>query len=577
MPFFVSLVLACAAAAAPQPEIPPRLAAALALVPSDAAAFVAIPSPKLLSDDLGECIARMDRPETAITGRPIDQAKALLGVSATFDDAGPLVIVQARRGDALAPLAILPSTDPPAFAAANFTAVPESGDDAWRTREGSIVFVKPLARHVAIGPDADTVRGFVQPADGGIVARMRERLGERGVELALRGDAIAWGGPAALAATLRAMEASAEAALADAPAETLPFGADAAREAQRRVAGLLRGVSDGLAVIDVDPLGVSLRTFARFDASSDLAQLAAGGPARSTSFDRVPKAPFYLALRADLSGLGGVAAVERLLALLPGGATLPPWIAEQREHLHAMQFIVSPSRMGIATGGLLNEATLFLASDRPEELRRGIRSALEASAGSADGVARTVSVEVDKALRSGETADAFAVEETILADVPAERVAELGIRRAVAQAIFGSRGFVGFIRPVAKGAIMTFSQRTDVLGRAIEAASGRDTLAEDATLSSYAEWLIEDADVEGFVGVGQFGKLLQQLASIVPGGEGVELPRIPTSVEPIAFALDLRDGAAESALVVPTGVLGLVYDQIRRQARERLLGPDETP
>jgi hypothetical protein len=575
MQSLVSVVLASIGAAAPQPELSPRLAAALALVPADAAAFVAIPSPKLLSDDLGECIARMDRPETAITGRPIDQVKALLGVSANFDDSGPLVIVQARRGDDLAPLAILPSTDPPAFAAANFTAVPESGDDAWRTRDGSVVFVKPLARHVAIGPDAETVRGFVQPADGGIVARVRERLGPRGIELALRGDAIAWGGSSALAATLAAMEASTEAALVDAPAASLPFNAIAARDAQRRIAELLRGVSDGLVVIDVDPLGVSLRTFARFDASSELAQLAAGGPARSTRFDRVPKAPFYLALRADVSGLGGVAAVERLLALLPGGATLPPWIAEQREHLHALQFIVSPSRMGIATGGLLNEATLFLASDRPEELRRGIRSALEASAGSADGVARSVSVEIDKSLRSGETADAFEIQETVLPDVPAERVVELGIRRAVAQAIFGSRGFVGFIKPVAKGAIMTFSQRTDVLGRAIEASSGRGTLGEDATLSSYADWLIEDADIEGFVGVGHFGKLLQQLASIVPGGEGIPLPQIPTSVEPIAFALDLRDGAAESALVVPTGVLALVYDQIRGQARERLLGAGE--
>lgn len=565
-----SLLVAAIAAPAGQDS---RLDALLALVPSNAAALIAIPNPKRLSDDLGECIERMGRSETAIAGRPIDQLKAAAGVSATFDDHGSIVLMQLPRaaadatGPELAPILLLPSTDPPAFAAGNFTAAADAGPQAWRTRDGALVFVKPLARHVAIGIDADAVRGFEPPTDGGIAEALRERLGERGAELISRSDAFAWGGPVAMRAALDAAKVQSEAAIG----AGLPFAAEA-DEARRAALGVLDGLEDGLFVVDADPLGLSLRTWSRARATSELASLAAGGPARGTGFDRLPANPFYFLLRADIAGLGGFAAIERLVALVPGGIALPQWLIDAGPHVHALQFAVSPSRMGIATGGLLNDATLVLASDRPDVVRTSIRRSLEATAGEGDGVRRVVTVTADKSLRSGETADAFEIEETLLPEAAGADATRLGIRRMIAQTIFGSRGFVGFVKQVSGGAIMTFSQRTDVLDRAVKASAGQSTLANDATLSAYDEWLIEDADVEGFVGVGQFGKLLQQLAAMVPGGDGVRLPEIPTSVEPIAFAFDVREGSTESALVLPTGVLALFYDEVRRQAKERLLG-----
>jgi hypothetical protein len=67
------------------------------------------------------------------------------------------------------------------------------------------------------------------------------------------------------------------------------------------------------------------------------------------------------------------------------------------------------------------------------------------------------------------------------------------------------------------------------------------------------------------VGLGQFGKLIKQLAGMVPGGvDESMLPEIPVSTEPVAFAVALDRGEFESALVLPATALTLVYDQAVR-------------
>jgi hypothetical protein len=150
--------------------------------------------------------------------------------------------------------------------------------------------------------------------------------------------------------------------------------------------------------------------------------------------------------------------------------------------------------------------------------------------------------------------------------------ADLSMQRMLTQAIYGSRGLVGFVKRQPKGVVMTFSQRSDVLDRATKVSAGGASLADDATIGAYREWLIDRpeigrADVEGFIGVGQFGKLFQQLLTLVPGGDQMQaqVPQIPTSVEPIAFALEVDKGTVEGALVIPSGVLAIGFDQIKRQ------------
>jgi hypothetical protein len=142
--------------------------------------------------------------------------------------------------------------------------------------------------------------------------------------------------------------------------------------------------------------------------------------------------------------------------------------------------------------------------------------------------------------------------------------ADLSMRRILTQAIYGSRGLVGFVKRHADGVTMTFSQRTDVLERAMKTASGGTSLQNDPVIAAYREWLIDRpdvgrADLEAYVGVGQFGKLFKQVMTMIPGGDQMRAPEIPVSTEPIAFALELDKGTIETATVLPSGVLGLMW------------------
>ncbi|MGA1393822.1 MAG: hypothetical protein ACO38W_11775, partial [Phycisphaerales bacterium] len=126
------------------------------------------------------------------------------------------------------------------------------------------------------------------------------------------------------------------------------------------------------------------------------------------------------------------------------------------------------------------------------------------------------------------------------------------------------RGLNGFLEPAGGSwSVLTFSQRPDVLGRAIEAAAGGGGgLDRDGAVRALRRWLPTGAQAVGFLGVGQFGKLLKQVARMVPGGGEAALPDIPANIEPVAFGLTVRPGSVETSLVLPAGVIGLGYDQI---------------
>jgi hypothetical protein len=546
---------------------------ALALVPPDAIAFVIVPSPKRASDDLEQCIERMNRPEAALGGRPIDQLKARFGMSASFDDKGAVALsVRSPLDGKGEPRAVLslPATDPKAFVEGNLRAAPDIAPDAYRTSDNRVVYATLGQTHVHLSTDPAAVRDF--DAGAGMADGVRKRLGERGAALLAKGDIVAWAGRDAIRA---AMASAAEEAARQTPSDA-PFAAQA-RDMQATATRLLEGLENGLVVVDIDPLGLGLRSYATFTEGSELAELATGGKDRAVAFDRMPRNPFYAAVRVDFDGLGGGAALERLLAKLPGQPTLPAWLDRSKDAIRSMQLAIYPSRMGLAVGGLLNDSALFLETESPDAVRDGMRDAILATKGELGGLRREPKWEADRTLKSGEVTDAFEIVETVTASKDASP-SDLSMQRIISQAIYGSRGFVGFVKRQRGGLVMTFSQRADVLERATKVTAGAPSLAGDAQLAAYREWLIDrpelaQADIEGFLGVGQFGKLLQQIASLVPGGEGIQLPQIPTSVEPVAGALEVDRGTVETAIVIPSGVLALGFDQIRRQ----LLGTGPAP
>jgi hypothetical protein len=528
---------------------------ALASVPDSAAGVVVVPSLKRLNDDLQQCLERMDRPGTAVIGRPIDQIKARLGIAVAVASRGPLVAWWPPSDGPASPVRlIVPTDDSAAFLAGNFEPRPDDGEDAHVGPDGRVWFARSLDGGILLSTDAAAVRAYAATGEFGttLFATLPDRWRTRLVDA----DVVAWGGPRAIADLARQGRNEMPPEVANAPG----FDAEAA---ERWREAFETSLEAGIVAIDVDPLGVAVRTFAKLKSDSPLGQMVANARPGSAGFDRLPGEAFYLAGSLDLESIGGATPLRTFagLAGLPGGS----WL-EVAANLQRAQLAVYPSRLGVAAGGFFNDAALAIEATDAAALRRSIEQGVAAAEGDAAGLRWSGSFERDRSLRKGGEADAFEVGQTA---IPADEegaagVVDLAQRQLAWQIAFGSRGLNGFFKTVGEGwSVLTFSQRPDVLDRAIEAAGGGGRrLDANGAIRAMRSWLPEGPQAVGFVGVGQFGRLLKQLARMVPGGAEAFLPEIATNIEPIGFGLEIGPGTFESAVVLPSGVLGLGYDVI---------------
>ena len=540
---------------------------ALSWVPENAISFILVPSVKAASDDLAALAEATGQGGFLAMGRPIDVLKAQFGIGANLDEKAPLVAYYppAPAAEPAAgtvqrqPVVVLGVTDADAFLDANLTAAPDKGEGAFTTSSGLVVFVRKLEGRVALGPTVDSL-----PADGArsIGERFRARLKPDEAEWLGRADLVAWGSRDALHA---AAEAGRALPIPDENSAEIPAGAAAAagvgasREQQEafRAKGLevIDMLADGVVVVDIDPLGLFIGSVGVAEPTSRLAAITAGGEGAPAKFDRLPQNEFYLALSANLDGLGGAAKFGELLDF--GGVprtVVPEWIFTEGADLSSVQLAAYPSKLGVAIGGALNDSALFIASRNPARTVERIRQSVEGFAGESEGVRREPSWTPDKKLKSGDTAIAFELKETV---VDAAQRPGLDFERLAKQFIFGSRGLNGLIRQSADGVTVTFSQRPDVFTRAVEASQGSKVLAADPTVQSIEEWLPAQRDIEAMIGIGQVITLARQIAKSFVSEEQLDatLPDVDKGAEPVAVTVDVGEGRVRGVIVVPAAVL----------------------
>lgn len=542
---------------------PIKVGSALDLVPANALGVIIVPDPKAASDDMAQCIARMERPESAVLGRPIDLIKVQLGIGAGLDDAAPIVAwwqpLAAGAGAPDAPVVVVGTTNPTQFLEANFVPARDVGADAWR-RDGAVVHARIIEALVMLSPDADLVRSW-KPVPG-FAAALQARLGEAAMTRIQAAEASAWAGPAALASMrARALETA------------LREAGDRASEVER-IGRIADGMTDALVTVDIDPLGLSVRTLTIFDSTSDIGRLTRGGPASGAGVDRLPgnAQESLLAIAIDLRGLGGGGPFLELAKLLGVDAMLPPWMSDHRDLIDRVQIGLYRSKLGYASG-IFNDSAVFVETKDPSKLKGLVRTWIEAMTGPdpITGGTRRPVWEESRALKSGETVSAFEVVEE--EGTGAEGAGNIVMRRLAQQMIVGPKGFRGFVRVVPGGVVMTMSQRTDVLGRATEAATGKSTMAESGTVRALRRWLIPEADVEGFVGVGPIVRMASSAAAAF--GAPVGVIQVPDKLEPVAFAASVQNGRVETAAMIPTGVLAIIWDQAAARVMGR--GPGAAP
>lgn len=624
--------------------------AAIDLAPESALGVVVVPSLKLASDDLAECLARIEGDASAVPLRPLDLARAQAGVGAGIDESGSFVLWSQMTGGRAEFCVLVPVTDGKAAIEANLKRAAD-GQPGFDHPQYGRLHARDLGRHVLVSRSQELVDAYGQKP--GLYARIAERLGKRGAEVLVSGDAAAWGGPDAMrqmraqreamrqgavpasrtgsgesatapatatAATRADLDGNGEidngdralllmeigerganradlngdgvvdekdqaqldAVMGQKVAKTAPAAAPLADDTQAATAD--DGVLDGAVAIDLDPLGVSMRTYAVMASDGPLGRATAGGPrGRPAKLDRLPKGPFVVAFAADMQGLGGGGAFIDLASQVPGAPALPEWVRENRDLLQGMQFAIYPSKLGIAGGGVLNEAIAWLATADAPKARALLRDWMKGLAGIEGTMERKVTWEEGRALKDGAVADAYAVTEAAApkdAAAPAGGARKRGpdpMQRMARSMVFGPRGPNGFVKEMPGGLLVTFSQRPDVLQRGMRAAEGKETLESQPVIEALHAWITPDADIVGYMGVGSLLSVVRQAANSFPG-MSLQLPDAPPSLEPVAFSVEVQDGRVETATMVPTGVIGVISEAWRAsQAPEGEDGFNEEP
>jgi hypothetical protein len=559
-------------AASPGHLGPSTLDDALDLAPDSARVVAVVADLSRANDDLGQMIDAMGRPGTVLAGRPIEMVKAQFGIGAGLNERGSAVMYlggSEAGEDEPEAVFLVPTDDPKTFIDSNFPDRSDVVSDVSRIPGDEPMFVRALEKHVLISNSRAMAEAHA--STGSLSTDFRKAFDPRVIDRAMKSDLLLW------------TRGDAVTDLMGNAGERVPIDAPFVPDSEL-LDSLTIGLEDSVLLLDFDPLGVSIRTFARYEEGSSMNGLLQGGKGTGAPMSRLPGNPYYFALSADLAGLGGFDAFRNILGLLDISlADYPEDLREGRLGLRQIQFAAYPSRLGIALGGLFNDSSLVLTAERPEAVEDVFRTSLLSMQGERGGIRYEPEWTDDKPLRTGGTSDAFRLKETVLP--PSKSSSENLVRnsafqRIALQLLYGSRGLSGFAGVQGDAFIMTISQRPDVWGRALTAAGGGGgTIADSPVLKSMRSWLIEQPDLELLIGMGSLTKLMEQLSRAMQMGifDPDMIPDIPKNTPPVVFDLSVDAGLLETATVLPTDVIALGYDQIIKQLTEGFMAPGVEP
>lgn len=551
-PLVVCLLLLCSPW---RPAAADDLAGVLDLVPPDAVAWAVSPSLSRLNADLSDLIDRANRPELAIAGRPVDVVVSQFGVAAGFDERGAFAIWSPSIEDLQlgAGVVAVPVEDAKRFLEANFEPEPDGGPGAVRRPDGTLLFSRTLAGHVLLAPRRDLVDAW-KASDTG-VRRLTDAFGAPALDDMRRADLLLRIEGEAVERLQSLARAQAEAGAA----AELPFDLAGLADRFQEASG---GVEDIVVGLDADALALGVRGWTRYAAESDVAEVAQAATAGGSPLADLPRGPFYFAGGIDLAAFGGVEGFDRLRAVLGDALPVPadPGVSDT---VSAISFVVRPSKLGVAMGGILNDASLVIATEDPEEVRALVEQAVRAADGVDGAIERSASFERSVEQRKGGVADQITMRSELAPKEKREadaRVGDASIELTATRLVVGPRGLQGLGRIVDDTYVVTFSRRPDVMERTEAAIRGKDGLDDDPVLSSMASWLPPDPGLEMFLDLGRLADLARQVAKLVPGADQA-IPKLGDAMPPVGFGLGLVQGDAGSAriewgAVVPSEVIG---------------------
>lgn len=579
---------------------------ALALVPPTAQSALIVPSPKQASDDLQQGIERMGRQEVAMGGRPIDLLRAQLGIGAGFDDKGMLVAWSQSGTMGTQWALMVPVTDANAFIRSTLKGGEgEPAPDAVYTPVpgGPPVYARTVGKHVLVSVDNSLVKGYAPGT--GLAPVLAANFNARGQQVARSGDVLLWAGHEMFKGYAKSMrdQAANVAQLLGTPdqsGKSQPVDAyvQQLQQMSEASAAVVEQIADAAVTADFDAMGVGLRSFVRFVPESSIAtaipksaQPVSDKDAAAMLVNLLPGARFYLAGGVDVRAMGGLANLRKAISALPmsNSVQIPAWLDAVQDKIDGIQCALYPSKLPVLTGGLVNDASLVIRTKDAAAVRNALRDWVNAQQGSVrPGIKVEATWEESRQVKEGLGAAAFAVKETVVS------AAEVGdpMPRLAMQMVVGARGLHGLAAEVPGALVVTFSQRADVLERAMKAAkegmatstaqgaaaeAAAGTLASQGVIKAFGPWLMPDPDGVVFLGIGELMVAAQQIAASMPGGSPDMVPLPDGPVEPIGAASRARDGSWEAALMIPSTAMALGYDAVLKQMLRAQAVPTGTP
>lgn len=341
---------------------------------------------------------------------------------------------------------------------------------------------------------------------------------------------------------------------------------------QTSLRSMIRDASAGLAAVSMTDAGLSMDIGANFKPGSESAGWFNVSGTSKELMAALPTGPYLFAGAADL----GAAPIRSSMKFFEGFRKA---ITEQAkasgadmgglmnmngvdfEKIDGMSFVMGASPAIMQTGLFANIVTYVKTSD-PAGYIKGNRDRIEASNGkNAGGIKMTAKYAAGEKEVNGTKVDTFSVQMTPDAN------AENGMMIQQMMMIFaGAEGTMqGFVAPTKNGVIMTSGPKIELMGKAIDALSGKGALVGEGATKVAADSLPAGRLFEMYISLNGIADTIGPFAGMMmPGG----MPELKSNLPPIAMAGTMNDGGMTMRTFIPSQVMTTISDITKKMKGE---------
>lgn len=299
--------------------------------------------------------------------------------------------------------------------------------------------------------------------------------------------------------------------------------------------------------------GIALDFATQFHEDSELGRAFTVKGDAHQLFSRSPQQQYLFAVAADTSS----PVVKGLLGeLAPApGADANDMISlflAQAHKVDGMVFQVGNAPGGLAAG-FLSAAAAYMKTSDPASIRNAARTAIESMNDRTEGaVTYTTSIGPDAAEVAGKKVDTWSIRETIDPQHPGAGMIQQ--RQMLTGAASGQRGFLG---SVDDGVVMTFSQSSSLMSRALEAAAGGNGLSEMEAFKAQAALMPKGSVLLAAVDT---RNLMTNLGGLVAMMTGAPMPALPAGTPPLMLGATSDSSGLHVRAILPTPILDMLRD-----------------